>query len=152
MTQPTVTFDKGAFIVTLWRSNAEQKWVFDNCTITIRNRHEKTLDPLIRESIKGPAAPNGILYYIDAEPKNSVDVNVRVWLINRDEADAVDIALLQADDDAEVHHDFKCYMQFEAAPCSVCAKPHSECYENHGDMMVREMRMGSHVRLSERFL
>ena len=152
MKQPTVTFENGAFIVTLWRSNSEQKWVFRDCAIIIRNRREQTLDPLIRESIKGPAAPNGILYYIDAQPKNGLNVNVRVWLTNRDEADALEAALFEADDAADAEYDFNCYTQFEAAPCSVCAKPHSECYENHGDMMVRGIRMGSTICLSERFL
>jgi hypothetical protein len=133
---PVVTFDGKTHTITIFRKDGT--WLnnfFEYHTLSVCGGREKELSPLERDNIKGPAAPDGMMYYIRATPHAAPFSRPAaasfIWLQSEEEAIAVGKAVQEAEDTQR-------YLELKEGDCiccTFCRKARSICGEDHGDEM-----------------
>ena len=102
MSSPIVSFDGISYEITLFRSDAtgavkEKKYVFGDHRLSVCRAHkEDWLARTLSPQIKGEAADDGFIYYLYAQP-NDVGAPAFTWLQNKEEANALQKAIDEAD-------------------------------------------------------
>jgi hypothetical protein len=95
---PVVTFDGKTYTITIFRKNGT--WLnnfFTEHILSVCSCHEDELSSVERDKIWGPAAADGLLYYIRATPHDAGPASF-IWLESEEEAIAVAKAIQEAED------------------------------------------------------
>jgi len=128
---PVVTFDGKTHTIMIFRKNGTWlKNFFTEHILSVCSCREEELSSLERDKIRGPAATDGVLYYVRATPQDGGDASF-IWLESEEEAIAVGKAVQEAED---TQH-FLQLKEGECICCAFCGKARSVCCEDHGDEM-----------------
>ena len=126
---PIVTFDGKSYTIAIFRkSGGWLKEFFSEHILSVCSCREEELSSFERNNIKGPAAPDGILYYIRATPH---DGGAASFIVLESEHEA--IAMGKAVQEAEDAQDYLQLKEGDCICCTFCGKARSLCYEDHGD-------------------
>jgi len=147
MSTPIFAYQNGTYSFTLFRAvNAsgvglkQEKHIFSTHYVSICGCPEYGLDAGEREKVKGPAASDGILYYIWAKPQNGRDEEIFIWLETKDHASILRHKMDLAHDAEEAAYRAELAEEGDAV-CTFCWKrPSGGCSQDHGDEMREWLR------------
>lgn len=136
MSTPIFAYENGVYTFMLFRAEGaiglkKETYVFDKHYVSICGCAEYELNERgEREKVKGPAASDGILYYIWAKPQDGRGEEVFVWIETKDHA-------LILRHKIDLVHDAE---EYDAVCTYCCMRPSEGCSEDHGDEMRAELR------------
>ena len=148
MSTPIFAYENGVYTFMLFRAEGaiglkKETYVFDKHYVSICGCAEYELNERgEREKVKGPAASDGILYYIWAKPHAlmSDDEEVFVWLETKGHALILRHKMDIAHDAEEEAYRAELIKEGDTV-CTYCwQRPSEGCSEDHGDEMREAQR------------